>query len=43
MPELTFHTLDVFTDRVFGGNQLAVFPDAARPRQEVDAGDRTRI
>jgi trans-2,3-dihydro-3-hydroxyanthranilate isomerase len=23
-----FHTLDVFTDRVFGGNPLAVFPDA---------------
>lgn len=24
-----FYTLDVFTDHVFGGNQLAVFPDAA--------------
>jgi len=24
-----FHTLDVFSDRPFGGNQLAVFPDAA--------------
>jgi trans-2,3-dihydro-3-hydroxyanthranilate isomerase len=23
-----FHTVDVFTDRQFGGNQLAVFPDA---------------
>ena len=23
-----FHTADVFTDRPFGGNQLAVFPDA---------------
>jgi trans-2,3-dihydro-3-hydroxyanthranilate isomerase len=23
-----FHTADVFTDRQFGGNQLAVFPDA---------------
>lgn len=23
-----FHTLDVFTDRVFGGNPLGVFPDA---------------
>lgn len=23
-----FHTLDVFTDHVFGGNPLAVFPDA---------------
>lgn len=25
---LKYHTLDVFTDRVFGGNPLAVFPDA---------------
>lgn len=25
---LPFHTLDVFTDRVFGGNPLGVFPDA---------------
>jgi trans-2,3-dihydro-3-hydroxyanthranilate isomerase len=24
---LEYHTLDVFTDRVFGGNPLAVFPD----------------
>lgn len=24
----TFHTADVFTDRVFGGNPLAVFPEA---------------
>lgn len=23
-----YHTADVFTDRMFGGNQLAVFPDA---------------
>ena len=23
-----FHTVDVFTDRAFGGNPLAVFPDA---------------
>jgi len=23
-----FHTVDVFTDRIFGGNPLAVFPDA---------------
>jgi len=28
MPRLTFHTLDVFTDRVFGGNPLAVVLDA---------------
>lgn len=27
--DLPFHTLDVFTDRTFGGNPLAVFPDAA--------------
>lgn len=26
---LPFYTLDVFTDRVFGGNGLGVFPDAA--------------
>lgn len=26
--ELPFHTLDVFTNRVFGGNPLGVFPDA---------------
>ncbi len=25
---MRYHTLDVFTDRVFGGNPLAVFPDA---------------
>jgi trans-2,3-dihydro-3-hydroxyanthranilate isomerase len=29
MMRAKFHTLDVFTDRVFGGNPLAVFPDAA--------------
>lgn len=28
MPEYTFYQLDVFTDRAFGGNPLAVFPDA---------------
>ncbi|MGD2067898.1 MAG: PhzF family phenazine biosynthesis protein [Gemmatimonadota bacterium] len=28
MTELTFHTVDVFTDRVFGGNPLGIFPDA---------------
>ena len=27
--QLPFHTLDVFTDRTFGGNPLGVFPDAA--------------
>jgi trans-2,3-dihydro-3-hydroxyanthranilate isomerase len=29
MADLSFHTADVFTTRPFGGNQLAVFPDAA--------------
>ena len=28
MQELEFHTLDVFTGSPFGGNQLAVFPEA---------------
>ena len=28
MPQHAFITADVFTDRPFGGNQLAVFPDA---------------
>ena len=28
MPSYTYHTVDVFTDRLFGGNQLAVFTDA---------------
>ena len=28
MPEFEFITIDVFTDRRFGGNPLAVFPDA---------------
>ncbi len=28
MPSYTFYTADVFTTRQFGGNQLAVFPDA---------------
>jgi len=26
--EYRFHTADVFTDKAFGGNQLAVLPDA---------------
>ena len=25
----SFQTADVFTDRIFGGNPLAVFPDAS--------------
>jgi trans-2,3-dihydro-3-hydroxyanthranilate isomerase len=29
MGQLAFHTLDVFTDRRFGGNPLAVIPDAS--------------
>jgi trans-2,3-dihydro-3-hydroxyanthranilate isomerase len=28
--KLEFHTLDVFTDRAFGGNPLGVFPDATQ-------------
>lgn len=28
MPRYRYYTADVFTDRIFGGNQLAVFPDA---------------
>jgi len=28
MPSLPFYTTDVFTQKQFGGNQLAVFPDA---------------
>jgi trans-2,3-dihydro-3-hydroxyanthranilate isomerase len=28
MPRFRYHTVDVFTDVPFGGNQLAVFPDA---------------
>ena len=29
MPSFKFVTCDVFTDKRFGGNQLAVFPDAS--------------
>jgi trans-2,3-dihydro-3-hydroxyanthranilate isomerase len=28
MPDYSYHTIDVFTSRRFGGNPLAVFPDA---------------
>jgi trans-2,3-dihydro-3-hydroxyanthranilate isomerase len=28
MPQFAYYTADVFTDEPFGGNQLAVFPDA---------------
>ena len=28
MPTYRFETVDVFTERRFGGNPLAVFPDA---------------
>jgi trans-2,3-dihydro-3-hydroxyanthranilate isomerase len=31
----TYHTADVFTDRRFGGNQLAVFPDAREIRADL--------
>jgi len=30
-----FYTLDVFTDQAFGGNPLAMFPDAAKIPEEV--------
>lgn len=33
--ELPFHTLDVFTDRTFGGNPLGVFPDATELPTEL--------
>ncbi len=32
---LPFHTLDVFTDRAFGGNPLGVFPDATHLPSEL--------
>jgi trans-2,3-dihydro-3-hydroxyanthranilate isomerase len=38
MPDLPFHTLDVFTDRVFGGNPLGVFPDATHLPTELMQG-----
>ncbi|HSM62222.1 MAG TPA: PhzF family phenazine biosynthesis protein [Longimicrobiales bacterium] len=33
--DLPFHTLDVFTERTFGGNPLGVFPDAAHLPTEL--------
>lgn len=41
MPSYRFVTADVFTDRPFGGNQLAVFPDA-RGIPEARLQDVTR-
>lgn len=41
MPSYRFVTADVFTDRPFGGNQLAVFPDA-RGIPEARLADVTR-
>jgi trans-2,3-dihydro-3-hydroxyanthranilate isomerase len=35
MPSAHFLTADVFTDRAFGGNQLAVFPDAHAIPEEL--------
>jgi trans-2,3-dihydro-3-hydroxyanthranilate isomerase len=32
---MRFYTADVFTDRIFGGNQLAVFPEAAELETRV--------
>ncbi len=37
---LTYHTLDVFTEQRFGGNPLAVFPDAERLEQEGEGGGK---
>jgi trans-2,3-dihydro-3-hydroxyanthranilate isomerase len=33
--ELPFHTLDVFTDTIFGGNPLGIFPDATHLSTEL--------
>ena len=33
--DLSYHTLDVFTDRTFGGNPLGVFPDTAHLPTEL--------
>jgi len=33
--DLSYHTLDVFTTRTFGGNPLAVFPDTAHLPSEL--------
>jgi len=38
MRTLPFYQVDVFTDRPFAGNPLAVFPEAEDLR--ADAGDR---
>src|SRR5512133_1808622 len=35
MPSAHYFTTDVFTDRAFGGNQLAVFPDARAIPEEL--------
>jgi trans-2,3-dihydro-3-hydroxyanthranilate isomerase len=34
MPDHRYLTADVFTDTIFGGNQLAIFPDAAGIRED---------
>ncbi len=42
MARYVFHTLDVFTDRIFGGNPLAVFPDGGgltTERMQTVAGE----
>ena len=35
MKKLPYHLVDVFTDRAFGGNQLAVFPNASGVSSEM--------
>jgi len=39
MPNYTFYQLDVFTDRAFTGNPLAVFPEA----EGISDADMQRI
>ena len=45
MPTYEFVTVDVFTDRRFGGNPLAVFPDAhgLSDEQINDHGARIKV
>ena len=38
MAAYEFVTVDVFTDQLFGGNPLAVFPDARGLSDARDAG-----
>ena len=42
-PSMNFETVDVFTDRRFGGNPLAVLTDARGLSGRDDAGHRARV